>query len=506
MRNLSGRDIDVVWTLRFNLAYNSGAAFSRWARAAGRWIAVVAVAHRRPADLAGPRTCAPALAAVALGLIVGGALGNLVDRAFRAGDGGFLGGSVVDFIDVQWWPVFNVADMGVVVGAILLVVSSFLAVPDDDDARGAAGAADDAATAPTAPSSDSSGADMGVVETVPGPLDGERIDRVVAMVTGASRARSSTGSTPALVRVNGAVATSRSARLVEGDVVEVDVDLDARGRGRSVPEPDVEVPVVYVDDDVIVIDKPAGLVVHPGAGNTDRHAGPRPARPLPRDRRASATPTRPGIVHRLDKDTSGLLLVARTPGGLRGAGRPCSPPTRSSARYLALVWGIPEARSGMVDAPIGRSHPRAHPHGRQRPGQARPAPATTSCAPSTDPAPCSLLECRLETGRTHQIRVHLAAIGHPVVGDARYRRREAVDPGAAHWCCTSAALALDHPTRTGERAVVRVAAAARPRGRARRAQREPAHGGVTTGAASSPGQVASPRAMVTMSARVAASR
>ena len=101
------------------------------------------------------------LAAVALAMIVGGALGNVVDRALRAGNGGFLGGSVVDFIDLQWWPVFNVADMGVVVGAILLVVSSFLPVPDDGDDDGAEAsspdAPDDTAAATDPSSSDSTG-------------------------------------------------------------------------------------------------------------------------------------------------------------------------------------------------------------------------------------------------------------------------------------------------------------------------------------------------------------
>lgn len=138
VRNLSGRDVEVLWTLRFNLAYNSGASFSMgegW----GCWIALVAVLIVALLVWQG-LTVRTRLAAVALALIVGGALGNVIDRAFRAGGGGFLGGSVVDFIDFQWWPVFNVADMGVVVGAILLVVSSFLPVPDDDDVDTGAGA------------------------------------------------------------------------------------------------------------------------------------------------------------------------------------------------------------------------------------------------------------------------------------------------------------------------------------------------------------------------------
>jgi signal peptidase II len=159
VRNLSGRDIDVIWTLRFNLAYNSGASFSMgegW----GRWIALVAVVIVALLIWQG-LTVRSRLGAVALAMIVGGALGNVVDRAFRDGSGGFLGGSVVDFVDLQWWPVFNVADMGVVVGAILLVVSTFFPVPDDDDDAVADApspdVADDAPTGADPTSSDSNG-------------------------------------------------------------------------------------------------------------------------------------------------------------------------------------------------------------------------------------------------------------------------------------------------------------------------------------------------------------
>jgi signal peptidase II len=158
VRNLSGRDIDVVWTLRFNLAYNSGASFSM-GEGRGRWIALVAVVIVGLLVWQG-LTVRTRLGAVALAMIVGGALGNVVDRALRAGGGGFLGGSVVDFIDFQWWPVFNVADMGVVVGAILLVVSSFLPIPDDmssDDGSASAGTSSPDSTSPDTSPSDSNG-------------------------------------------------------------------------------------------------------------------------------------------------------------------------------------------------------------------------------------------------------------------------------------------------------------------------------------------------------------
>jgi signal peptidase II len=148
VRRLDGdRTIDVVWTLRFNLAFNSGASFSR-GQGMGKWIALVALV------IVGllvwqARKVRSRLTAVALGMIVGGALGNVIDRAFRDGTGGFLGGSVVDFIDFQWWPIFNVADMGVVVGAILLVVASFRAPPEGEPDQAPAAAPAGAADAPS---------------------------------------------------------------------------------------------------------------------------------------------------------------------------------------------------------------------------------------------------------------------------------------------------------------------------------------------------------------------
>lgn len=120
------RVIDVVWTLRFRLVHNPGSAFSL-AEGRGLLISVAALAAVAILLRTGRRTTDP-WALVAVGLIVGGALGNLADRAFRAGEG-FMGGEVVDFVDLQWWPVFNVADMGVVVGAGLLILTSWQAEP-----------------------------------------------------------------------------------------------------------------------------------------------------------------------------------------------------------------------------------------------------------------------------------------------------------------------------------------------------------------------------------------
>jgi signal peptidase II len=121
-RELVDRDIDLFWTLRFHLSFNSGMAFSR-GRGLGPVIGVVALLVVAGL-LVAMRTAGSALAALGVGLVVGGAIGNVSDRVFRVGDGGFLGGHVVDFIDLQWWPIFNVADIAVVVGGALLVIAS----------------------------------------------------------------------------------------------------------------------------------------------------------------------------------------------------------------------------------------------------------------------------------------------------------------------------------------------------------------------------------------------
>lgn len=254
-----------------------------------------------------------------------------------------------------------------------------------------------------------------MIEEIPAALDGERLDRVVSMLTGTSRAVAARALEAGDVTVNGEVVTTRSHRVEEGDEVEIrslpHVQVDVE------PDPSVPVTVVYEDDDVVVVDKPAGLVVHPGAGtpsgtlvNGLLARYPEMASVGERDR--------PGVVHRLDKGTSGLLIVARSPVAHE---RLVDQLARHDVRrqYVALVWGGFDEPAGMVDAPVGRSA-RA---------RTRMAVSARGKAARTryrvvqqfdDPAPLALLECELETGRTHQIRVHLSAIGHPVVGDRQY--------------------------------------------------------------------------------------
>ncbi len=204
---------------------------------------------------------------------------------------------------------------------------------------------------------------------------------------------------------------------------------------------------------MVVVDKPAGLVVHPGAGH---HAGTLVHGLVARFPDVAALPAlvgsepdRPGIVHRLDRGTSGLMVVARTPAAYRSLVEQLS--SRAVSRtYRALVLGTVEGESGVVDAPIGRSVSSPTRMAVSRTGKE----ARTRYRVEERfglPVPTTLVRAALETGRTHQIRVHLAAIGHPVVGDETYGQGRTL-PGATvtRPFLHAFELAFDHPT-TGER-------------------------------------------------------
>ncbi|HET6795316.1 MAG TPA: RluA family pseudouridine synthase [Acidimicrobiales bacterium] len=274
-------------------------------------------------------------------------------------------------------------------------------------------------------------------EEVPPALAGERLDRVVAFATGLSRSEVDRLLAAGSVRLDGRTATARSSRVSAGQRLEVDVP-EPTVPGVD-PDPSVSFAVVHEDDHVIVVDKPADLVVHPGAGHRSgtlvnglvaRYPGIA----------VVGDPDRPGLVHRLDRGTSGLLVAALTPEAHAVLAADMAA-RRVRRRYTALVEGEVADDAGVVDAPVGRS--TRHP--------TRMTVSTAGRSARTryrvtgryrDPRPLTLLECELETGRTHQIRVHLAAIGHPVTGDTRYGGRgDLLDRPFLH----ASSLAFTHP-------------------------------------------------------------
>ena len=290
-----------------------------------------------------------------------------------------------------------------------------------------------------------------LVVTVPASLDGVRVDKAVALVADVSRSSVNSMIDQRRIAVDGVPVRSRSAVLRLGQVLEVAAGVETHRPGPE-PDPSVDFEVVYEDADVIVVDKPAGLVVHPGAGHrtgTLVHGllARFPELPAVADELGS-DPDRPGIVHRLDRGTSGLMVVARSPDAYRSLVSQLGA-RRMSRSYRVLVLGDVDGGSGVVDAPIGRSVSSPTRMAVSRRGKE----ARTRYRVDQrfgEPAPTTLMTATLETGRTHQIRVHLSAIGHPVVGDDVYARGRCL-PGStiARPFLHAFSLSFDHP-RTGE--------------------------------------------------------
>jgi 23S rRNA pseudouridine1911/1915/1917 synthase len=238
------------------------------------------------------------------------------------------------------------------------------------------------------------------------------------------------------VRVDGA-ARPKSHRLEAGALVEVELPPEASSLLAAEP---VTVPLLYEDEHLLVLDKPAGLVVHPGAG---ARTGTLAGQLLTLLAAGGPDPERPGVVHRLDRDTSGLLVVARSEeahAALQDAIRK----REVERRYLALVRGHPRSHSGRIDAPMGRD--RRDPTRRSLDTEEPRAAVTHFEVLETLPQH-ALLDVRLETGRTHQIRVHLAAIDLPVAGDSQYGVKR--DLGLERQFLHAYRLRFAHPV-TGE--------------------------------------------------------
>lgn len=276
---------------------------------------------------------------------------------------------------------------------------------------------------------------------LPEALDGERLDRVVAMLCDVTRKTAADLVDAGEVRVDGEAVTRRSTRVARDQVVSLTVP-EAEPEFVVDADVSVDLPVVHEDDDVVVIDKPAGLIVHPGAGNPTGTLVHGLLARYPEIADVGGDPIRPGIVHRLDKDTSGLLVVARTDE----AHEVLTESLRArlvTRRYHTLVWDHVEEPQGLVDAPIARS-PREPTRMAVVVG-GREARTEYEVVRRFDlPVPCTELRCRLETGRTHQIRVHLQAIGHPVVGDPRYGGRRQSLPAPRQFLHAEH-LAFAHP-------------------------------------------------------------
>ena len=273
-------------------------------------------------------------------------------------------------------------------------------------------------------------------------LDGLRVDRALALLTGLARSSVAAALAEGRVRLDGRVLIKASTALGEGQRLEASVPEPEAAVGA---EPEVEVVVVLEDPSFVVVDKPAGLVVHPGAG---RRRGTLVAGLLARYPEigrlvdVGADPDRPGIVHRLDKGTSGLLVVARTEPAWRSLAAQLSE-RRVTREYVGLVEGHLSEERGTIEAPLGRSATRPTAMAVRVDG--RPARTHYEVISRESSPARTLLRLHLDTGRTHQIRVHLASIGHPVVNDLRYghRREPALDPERPF--LHARRLSFDHP-------------------------------------------------------------
>ena len=263
---------------------------------------------------------------------------------------------------------------------------------------------------------------------VPSDQAGQRLDRVLAsLLPDLSRSRLEALIDQGAVTRGGATIKDANHRVKGGESYDIAVPeaVPARPRGQDIP-----LTVVYEDKDLIVIDKPAGLVVHPAAGNPDgtlvnaliAHCG--------ESLMGIGGELRPGIVHRLDKDTSGLLVAVKTERAMASLAKQFANHTIERA-YHAVVWGSPRLGDGVIEGQIGRN-----PFDRKRMAVLRGGGKLARTryrvierfGPDARPF-ASLVECRLETGRTHQIRVHLTHLGHPLIGDPSYgRARQAPRP------------------------------------------------------------------------------
>ncbi len=270
--------------------------------------------------------------------------------------------------------------------------------------------------------------------TVPPDLDDVRADRVVARVFALSRAEARR-----LIDAGAVHHAGRALTAAEHLAAGAHIVAELPEPGPPFQPVPVAFGIAYIDDDVVVVDKPAGVVVHPGAATDEATLIAGVAHRFPEV--LDMEEQRWGLVHRLDRDTSGLLVIARNPDAFRRLQADLKA-RRVGRTYLALVEGCPSSARGTIDAPMGRDP--HHPIRMAVRREGRPARTHFRTLASWDMA--ALLEVQLETGRTHQIRVHMASIEHPIVGDRVYggrRNRHPADPGR-QWL-HAARLEFRHP-------------------------------------------------------------
>jgi 23S rRNA pseudouridine1911/1915/1917 synthase len=294
---------------------------------------------------------------------------------------------------------------------------------------------------------------MGDSEIITGTLPGPgRLDKLLAEASGLSRERVKALMSEGAVTVSGKAAGSGSAKVSGGESFSITLPPPAP---LDTEAQDIPLDVVFEDEHLIVVNKPAGLVVHPAVGNLDgtlvnallHHCA---------GRLSGINGTlRPGIVHRIDKDTSGLLVVAKSDAAHEGLAKQFADHSIERT-YLAVTGGQPKPAEGTISARIGRSDANRKKMAVLPGTSSRGKHAVTHYRTVRRFAHAALVECRLETGRTHQVRVHLASIGHPLLGDPVYGRTPAplrallADLGFRRQALHAASLGFDHPV-TDER-------------------------------------------------------
>ncbi len=320
---------------------------------------------------------------------------------------------------------------------------------------------------------------MGRELIAPEEAAGERLDRYLAEHAGlASRAAVERLIERGAVLVDGAPA-SKSLRLAGGELIALDDEVEAAPAG---PEPGSELAIAlaYSDEHLLVVDKPAGVVTHPAPGVV----GPTLVAALrSQGLRGGDDEQRPGVIHRLDRDTSGLLVMTRSDEAYAALGEQMRE-RRIERQYVALVRGRPPSRRGTIDAPIGRDRSDI---GRMAVGGRAERAAVTHFELAEPLVGMSLLHLKLETGRTHQIRVHLSAIGHPIIGDPLYGVPGG-QVGLRRQFLHAARLGFAHPARRPAHG-----ARERPAGRSRRGARDRPSGGLRESARWRRGPTRAPR-------------